>query len=349
VAEKTAKELNADGVRLLKAGRLDDAVYAFGEAIATAPELSKSRFNLAFTYQKQRKYGEAKRAYRRVLDIEDMVNARLMLGVLLEKEGNDQEALIQFGKVLDKEPGNESAIKYKVKIETRMAEATKVVQAPPVAATDKEMESRIHNKAGVDSYSEGRYSEAFNEFVEAIMIDSENLQARFNLGVAYQRHERYGEAIIEFQKILEIKDLPRAHIMLGAVYAMQGRDADASEELTKVAFFGFDSWRLSKEGARTIGQLAKLAKLTGDTPSNDPLRLDGHTDSTGPDKYNLRLSKNRAIAVAMEMIASNGVEPDSIFISGRGEAKPIATNRKRRGRKLNRRVEMILAGKGDIN
>ena len=51
----------------------------------------------------------------------------------------------------------------------------------------------------------------------------------------------------------------------------------------------------------------------------------------------------------MEMIASNGVEPDSIFISGRGEVDPLATNRKRRGRKLNRRVEMILSGKGDIN
>ncbi len=68
----------------------------------------------------------------------------------------------------------------------------------------------------------------------------------------------------------------------------------------------------------------------------------GHTDSTGSEESNLKLSRDRAIAVA-NVISSNGVDPRRFYIDGRGETQPIASNDTEAGRALNRRVEITIS------
>ena len=217
-------------------------------------------------------------------------------------------------------------------------EKAKYVPKPESELTEKEIKSREHNRAGIDYYKSGEYSLAFSEFIDAIITDPYNIQARFNLGVAYQLKERYGEAIVEFQKVLQIADLPRAHIMLGAVYIMQRRYEEAVSELNRVVFFEFDSDKVSPDGVRVVMEFAKIVRSAKEEIS---VRLDGHTDSVGSEEYNEGLSRRRAISVAMELISMNNVEPDSIFIRGQGEIDPIAPNSKKLGRALNRRVEIM--------
>ena len=65
----------------------------------------------------------------------------------------------------------------------------------------------------------------------------------------------------------------------------------------------------------------------------------GHTDSTGSDAFNQRLSEQRAQAVA-NYLASRGVSAARIRSQGFGETAPIATNATEEGRALNRRVEI---------
>ncbi|WP_298170895.1 OmpA family protein [Novosphingobium sp.] len=65
----------------------------------------------------------------------------------------------------------------------------------------------------------------------------------------------------------------------------------------------------------------------------------GHTDSTGSDAYNQRLSENRARAVA-DYLASRGVSAPRIRSQGLGESQPIASNATEEGRSANRRVEI---------
>lgn len=67
----------------------------------------------------------------------------------------------------------------------------------------------------------------------------------------------------------------------------------------------------------------------------------GHTDSTGSDAYNQKLSEQRAEAVA-NYLARNGVSGSRITTEGRGETEPRADNATADGRQLNRRVEIIL-------
>ncbi|WP_152911231.1 OmpA family protein, partial [Burkholderia cenocepacia] len=67
----------------------------------------------------------------------------------------------------------------------------------------------------------------------------------------------------------------------------------------------------------------------------------GFTDSVGSDDYNLALSKRRAESVAAYLKA-HGLKTDSMTVSGRGKADPVASNATPEGRASNRRVEIRL-------
>ena len=67
----------------------------------------------------------------------------------------------------------------------------------------------------------------------------------------------------------------------------------------------------------------------------------GHTDSTGSDQYNQRLSQQRAESVASYLLSS-GVPADRLRTEGRGEREPRDSNDTEAGRQLNRRVEIYI-------
>ncbi|MCO5163397.1 MAG: OmpA family protein [Mesorhizobium sp.] len=70
--------------------------------------------------------------------------------------------------------------------------------------------------------------------------------------------------------------------------------------------------------------------------------VNGHTDSTGDDNYNYRLSERRALSVA-NYLTSQGNDPRRFSVLGFGETQPIASNSTDAGRAQNRRVEIQLA------
>lgn len=74
---------------------------------------------------------------------------------------------------------------------------------------------------------------------------------------------------------------------------------------------------------------------------NFRLMIEGHTDDVGDYKKNQLLSENRAKSCYTYLLA-NGVSPLSVQYIGYGESKPIADNKSKRGRELNRRVEFRL-------
>lgn len=65
----------------------------------------------------------------------------------------------------------------------------------------------------------------------------------------------------------------------------------------------------------------------------------GHTDDTGSDAFNQKLSEDRARSVA-DYILARGVIQERIISYGRGETQPIETNATPEGRAANRRVEL---------
>ncbi|MGL6050912.1 MAG: OmpA family protein [Aeromonas salmonicida] len=71
-------------------------------------------------------------------------------------------------------------------------------------------------------------------------------------------------------------------------------------------------------------------------------RIDGHTDSNGPEAYNDQLSLKRAKSVA-DVLVSVGMQPANLDIRGRGERDPVADNKTAAGRAENRCVGIIIS------
>ena len=72
--------------------------------------------------------------------------------------------------------------------------------------------------------------------------------------------------------------------------------------------------------------------------------VQGHTDSTGGEQHNQALSERRAWSVA-DYFSGRGIDPGRMVSVGYGESQPIATNGTPQGRRLNRRVNVLLKAK----
>lgn len=90
-------------------------------------------------------------------------------------------------------------------------------------------------------------------------------------------------------------------------------------------------------------ELDRLVTTLNDAPKM-VIEVRGHTDNTGSNEINAKLSQDRADAVR-EYFISKGIEPDRIASKGFGETKPVATNDTDEGRQQNRRVEFVIVKK----
>ncbi len=100
-------------------------------------------------------------------------------------------------------------------------------------------------------------------------------------------------------------------------------------------YFNFDKYTINQKYLNIIKDVSNVIK------KNPSLKLciKGYTDSCGTEKYNLKLSKNRAEKVKNEFI-KNSICPCRLKVKYFGEKYPAATNKTKEGRALNRRVEL---------
>jgi len=107
--------------------------------------------------------------------------------------------------------------------------------------------------------------------------------------------------------------------------------------LAAEALFDHDKSVVKQAGKDALHALDNKIKSKGATVVD--IDVIGHTDSDGSEEYNQALSIRRANAVK-DFMVSEGIDASIIDVSGKGELSPIADNRTREGRALNRRVEV---------
>ncbi len=110
----------------------------------------------------------------------------------------------------------------------------------------------------------------------------------------------------------------------------------ASTELSNV-FFDTDKYEL-KPASKT--ELQQVVTLLQENPTIT-IEVSGHTDNVGAKEYNQELSENRAKSVKA-FLERQGINPSRIKAVGYGMAKPRASNETEKGRKINRRIEILI-------
>jgi outer membrane protein OmpA-like peptidoglycan-associated protein len=102
--------------------------------------------------------------------------------------------------------------------------------------------------------------------------------------------------------------------------------------------FGFDSSNLQ---AQARNNLSDLARVLAEDWDDYELLVAGHTDDSGAEVYNQRLSERRASA-ASDFLATHGIPGTQIRVQGLGEMEPVASNETPSGQEANRRVEIAI-------
>jgi len=116
--------------------------------------------------------------------------------------------------------------------------------------------------------------------------------------------------------------------------------------LSATTLFDFDKAVLKEQGKVELHKLDEYIKSKGIKVVD--INVIGRTDSMGSEEYNQGLSERRAVAVKDYMV-SEGIKGSIIDVSGEGESNPVADNSTEEGRALNRRVDVHVGAKEQID
>ncbi len=126
------------------------------------------------------------------------------------------------------------------------------------------------------------------------------------------------------------------------IQAGQARVQKLSDQVVVVTMtaqtaFDTDSAAVKPGFRSTLDKLADVVVRYGKTT----LTVVGHTDSTGSNTYNQKLSEERALSVA-QYLEGQRVNGMRLATAGKGETVPVASNATEAGRQANRRVEIYV-------
>jgi outer membrane protein OmpA-like peptidoglycan-associated protein len=165
---------------------------------------------------------------------------------------------------------------------------------------------------------------------DAVRAREEAERARADAAAAEQRAREAEERL--YQSLLDLDQL------IANITAIRETERGLTIVLGQ-GLFAVGQHTLSPRARDEVGRIASvLMQYPGHSIS-----VEGHTDSTGSEALNQRLSEQRASSVQAALIAE-GIDPGRVSLVGFGQNRPIADNATVGGRAENRRVEIMLLG-----
>jgi len=131
--------------------------------------------------------------------------------------------------------------------------------------------------------------------------------------------------------------LASVQVKFGAVAAPPPPPPPAVTPPSFMVFFDWDRSNLSQQALVTIKQAADAFKAKGSAR----ITATGHTDTSGPEAYNMALSLRRANAVK-DALVREGVPPQAITVIGKGETQLLVPTGDGVREPQNRRVEIVI-------
>ncbi len=154
--------------------------------------------------------------------------------------------------------------------------------------------------------------------------------------------DRLKAELAEKDRLLKEKEEEWKRAQAELMEAIKGLGEVKKEERGLVLYISDILFDFNKSSLRaaSVDGLTKIAGALANYP-NYSIKIEGHTDWIGSDRYNMKLSERRAKSV-YSFFVNNGIASGRLTMQGFGESKPIADNKTDAGRQRNRRVEIIV-------
>ncbi len=154
---------------------------------------------------------------------------------------------------------------------------------------------------------------------------------------AKQSQEALDEAIGNAKQVEAVENR-----IIEAAGALSFADVEKSERGILIRFSGnlFDSGS-AKLNATFLPRVKQLAEVIKDFPNYD-VRIEGHSDSSGSEEANLRLTEKRASAFKKYLVEQCGAPDERLGTVGFGETAPIVADIDNSSKAKNRRIDTII-------
>lgn len=221
--------------------------------------------------------------------------------------------------------------------EVAVASDALVDDVDPGAATDDSTD--VPPADDVESGDARNYVDAYSPAVPAGADDDYVVLSR---GKLYLRGEMPSQLFVSgvvaaLEQLMGEGNVISEYVVNPEADFVMGGPADVYIEDT--VLFAFASAEIAPDFYPLLGLGVTLMNMQDGVT----IEVYGHTDSSGSDRTNLALSQARVDAVKGFFLAQ-GIEADRITAIGRGESEPVADNATAAGRRLNRRVEIVING-----
>jgi len=173
------------------------------------------------------------------------------------------------------------------------------------------------------------------ELASQIADEAEMTQAELEAAQEYAKAQEKVAALAKQEADLAFEEIDALRRQLESLAARETVDG----LVMTLGDFVFDSASANiKQTA--VDNFTKVLEFIDGYPDRK-IRIEGHTDSSGSDTFNLNLSQKRADAVK-QLLIDYGIDGSRIEAIGMGESLPVADNNTEAGKAKNRRVDIII-------
>ena len=173
------------------------------------------------------------------------------------------------------------------------------------------------------------------ELASKIADQAEMTQAELDAANAYGEAQKKVAELAKQEADLAFEEIDALRRQLESLAARETVDG----LVMTLGDFVFDSASANiKQTA--VDNFTKVLEFIDGYPNRN-IRIEGHTDSSGSDSFNLNLSQKRADAVKV-LLVDYGIDAARIEAVGMGESMPVADNNTESGKAKNRRVDIII-------
>ena len=175
--------------------------------------------------------------------------------------------------------------------------------------------------------------------IEELQRENEGLDSK------YAMSEEEKARLIEERDRLENAQRSMEERLKGTGVSVKIKEGHISVVLPSSVLFNSGQIKLKK---KATGSLSKVCRILEKDFPGETIRIEGHTDNDPIKrtkkryKTNWELSAARAATVLHYLIDNCHLDPTKLYLAGFGEYQPVASNKNKKDKKKNRRVEIVV-------